>query len=76
MFIYLAVLGLSCGIWGSLVWHANSSLQHVESSSLTWDYPGPLYWGCGILATGTPGKPYGPKSDPNNSEDLTSNCLI
>ena len=42
LFIYLAVPGLSCGMW-----------DLVPSSSLT---RGPLHWKHGILATGPPGK--------------------
>lgn len=50
-FIYLAVLGLSCGT-GS-----RSSLQHVGSSSLPSMEPGPPALGCGVFTIGPPGSP-------------------
>ena len=37
MFIYLAVLGLPCGMWDLWLWYVNSELQYVASSSLTRD---------------------------------------
>ena len=42
LFIYLAVLGLSCGMWNLVPW------SRIE--------PGPRNWKCGVLATGLPGK--------------------
>ena len=48
--IYLAVLGLSCGMPN--LW---SSLQHVGSSSQGWNL-GPLHGEHDVLATGPPGK--------------------
>ena len=54
LFIYLAAPGLSCAIRDlqSLLWHANSQLWHVGSSSLT---RGELHQH-GVLITGSPGK--------------------
>lgn len=50
LFIYLAALGLTCGIQDLLLWH-------VDSSSLTGDWAlGPLQWGHGGLGPGPQGK--------------------
>ena len=55
LFIYLAVLGLSCNTGIFSLRPANSWLWHVGSSSLTRDRtlpPHPLHWEHRVLATG------------------------
>ena len=37
LLIYFAAPGVSCGTWDLQLWHANSQLRHVGSSSLTRD---------------------------------------
>ena len=53
----LAVPDLHCGIRDLSLWHANSQLQHVGSSSLNRDPAQPSVWGVwSFLATGPPSK--------------------
>ena len=58
LFIYLAASGLSCGTQDLQLPHANSSLQHVASSSLMRDWTWAHCIGSmdGVLATGQSGK--------------------
>ena len=59
-FAYLAAPALSAGTWGPVapLQRVNSQLGRVGSSSPTGIKPGPRDWGCGVLATGPPGKPH------------------
>ena len=58
LFIYLAVLGLSCGMQDLQLQHAGSSvaacgIMFPDQGS----NPAPLNWERGVLATAPPGKP-------------------